>query len=360
MNTELIPLTQNAIHAVLSSWTGIAKSHFQAGNDLKQMLQNLPHKLKEHIFGQEQAIETIVNSLQRALLLQQGANWRRPRAVLLFVGPSGVGKTELARVVAEEFYGDSTKYLTRIDMSELTTEHSVARLVGSPPGYVGYGQGGELTNAIKKKRHGVLLLDEIEKAHPHVLTRALLPLIGEGVLHDMNTGELVDAKNFLVLMTSNFGTNNHLDSHKPIGFGNIQKDIKSNIKEAVRKNLPHEFLGRIDQVIVFNPLSKEVAQQIWHKELIKFEKQLSEQYGQITITIDPLAEQILLAQAQNNIPTEGARVVHKVFKNNIVDQCLNVMVETNNDNHTWRIEVSVTPDGNIRLKRKANTTTTNE
>ena len=350
MNTELIPLTQNAIHAVLSSWTGIAESHFQASDDLKQMLQSLPQKLREHIFGQEQAIETTVNSLQRALLLQQGANRCRPLAVLLFVGPSGVGKTELVRIVAEKFYGDPTKYLTCINMSEFTDEHSVARLVGSPPGYVGYGQGGELTNAIKKNRHGVLLLDEVEKAHPHVLTRALLPLIGEGILHDMNNGELVDAKNFLIIMTSNLGANDHIDNHKPIGFGNSKPDIKNNIKEAVHKNLPHEFLGRIDQVIVFNHLRKKIIQQIWNKELITFEKQLSEQYGQGTITIAPLAEQILLSQAQETILTEGARAIHKIFKNNIVDQCLNMMTDTNNSNHIWHIEVSVTPNGNIQLK----------
>lgn len=207
MSTTPRPLTLDTVYEVLSAWTGIPVSHFRAADDLEETLARLPRALKQRIFSQDEAIDMAVNALRRALTLPRDPGNRRPQGMLLCVGPSGVGKTELARALAEVFYGDAGRYLKRIDMSEFTAEHTASRLVGAPPGYVGYGRGGELVNALKEVRHGVLLLDEVEKAHPQVLTDALLPLVGEGIIHDMSTGELVDASNYLVIMTSNLGTN---------------------------------------------------------------------------------------------------------------------------------------------------------
>jgi ATP-dependent Clp protease ATP-binding subunit ClpC len=233
MKTTPRSLTIDAVYQVLSTWTGIPVTHFRAADDLDEMLSRLPVELTECIFGQDEAIDAVAKALRRALALTREPRNRRPQGVLLLVGPSGVGKTELARSLAEVFYGDAERYVKRIDMSEFTAEHTVSRLVGAPPGYVGYGRGGDLVNALKETRHGVLLLDEVEKAHPQVLTDALLPLVGEGIIHDMSTGELVDASNFLVVMTSNLGTNPHMKGGRPLGFGSAEHGREEDIRDAV-------------------------------------------------------------------------------------------------------------------------------
>ena len=355
MNTTPRSLTIDSVHRVLSTWSGIPAIHFRATENLEEKLALLPAEFEERIFDQELAIEAAVNALRRTLILKRDLHDRRPRAVLLFVGPTGVGKTELACSLAEVFYGDAQRYLKRIDMSEFTEEHTVARLVGAPPGYIGYGRGGQLTNALKEGRHGVLLLDEVEKAHPKVLTDALLPLVGEGIIHDMNTGELVDAQNFLVVMTSNLGANPHQEEGRRLGFhrADYDYDPQDDFHEAVRKALPHEFLGRIDQIVIFQPLSESAAERIWRRELTHLEGQLTERYGEVRIAVDALAERIFIDQARQDVPTQGARAIRKTFEEATANPCIDVMAGAGLDRGPWRIEIAVSPEGEIRFKRSS-------
>jgi ATP-dependent Clp protease ATP-binding subunit ClpA len=214
MSRTQIPLERHRIevglhdvHAVLEAWTGIpsdrlAVSGFSAGD-----LGVLSDVLSAGIFGQKRAIESCVSGIRRRFQLPERPGERRPIWTALFAGPSGVGKTQLACELATHFFGDLKNHLVKVDLSELREDHTVSRLVGSPPGYVGHGQGGELTNALRKSRTGVLVLDEVEKAHPSILTTVVLPMLGEAVVHDMNDGRVLDVSNMVVILTTNLGTN---------------------------------------------------------------------------------------------------------------------------------------------------------
>ena len=220
---------EDDIAAVVASWTGIPVSRLLEGEVEK--LIHMEERLHQRVVGQEEAVEAVSNALRRARSGLQDPN--RPIGSFVFLGPTGVGKTELARALAE-FMFDDERAMVRLDMSEYQERHTVARLVGAPPGYVGYEEGGQLTEAVRRRPYAVLLLDEIEKAHPEVFN-VLLQLLDDGRLTD-GQGRTVDFRNTVVIMTSN---------------------IRS--PEALQEQFRPEFLNRIDEIVVFEPLTARAA-----------------------------------------------------------------------------------------------------
>jgi len=343
------PLRLDSVHAVVSAWTDIPVPHLEKGLALSQSLDALPDQLKEQVYGQDDAIDALTSALRRSLSVNRRSRKGRPRAVLLFVGPSGVGKTQLAEGVAERFYGDSKRFLKRFDMSEFSSAHTESRLNGAPPGYVGYDRGGQLIQAAKEKQ-GVLLFDELEKCHPQVRENVLLPIIGEGILHDMSTGALVDIRNFTIIMTSNLGTNDQASTER-VGFTSTAGTAADRAVAAVHVALPKEFVGRIDQIVAFAPLDHTAAEGIWARELATLEQDMSEQYGGVCIDVADAVTTSLLEQAWRDVPRHGARAVMRVFERRVADKCLRIMTDTDNDSGPWIISLAADEDGGIRFRR---------
>lgn len=233
--------------------------------------------LKEYIIGQDEAIDKTVQAIKRNRLGIKDK--KKPQGVMVYLGPSGAGKTELAKRVAEQLFGDSES-LIRFDMSEYSEKFNVSRLVGSPPGYVGYEQGGQLTEQVRRKPYSVVLFDEIEKAHSEIYN-LLLQLLDEGQLTD-GMGRKVDFKNCLIIMTSNVGVKELSTMGKTVGF-ETQSTVASKsdrdrqiIEKALKKKFPPEFLNRIDETIVFNKLSEENIHKIIYIEIDKLKDRLSD------------------------------------------------------------------------------------
>ncbi|MBU1026608.1 MAG: ATP-dependent Clp protease ATP-binding subunit [Candidatus Margulisbacteria bacterium] len=248
-------VTSEIIAQVVAAWTGVPVTQLTA-EETERLLQ-MEEELKKRVVGQEQAITAIAKSIRRARAGLKDP--KRPIGSFIFLGPSGVGKTELAKRLAEFLFGD-VDALVRIDMSEYLEQHSASRLVGSPPGYVGYGEGGQLTEAIRRKPHSVVLFDEIEKAHQNVMN-ILLQILDEGHITDSQSRQ-IDFKNTVVIMTSNVGAE-FIQKQTSIGF--VTKDdaqasyekMKETVLEQLNKNFRPEFLNRVDERVVFRPLSKE-------------------------------------------------------------------------------------------------------
>lgn len=260
---------------VISTMTGIPLSKLSSQENKK--LLNMDKVLKEYIIGQDEAIEKTVQAIKRNRLGIKDK--KKPQGVFIYLGPSGVGKTELVKRVAEQLFGDSES-LIRLDMSEYSEKFNISRLVGSPPGYVGYEQGGQLTEQVRRKPYSVVLFDEIEKAHPDIYN-LLLQLLDEGQLTD-GMGRKVDFKNCLVIMTSNVGVRELSSMGKTVGF-ETQSTIATKsdrdrqiIEKALKKKFPPEFLNRIDETIVFNKLSEENIHKIIYIEIDKLKDRLSD------------------------------------------------------------------------------------
>lgn len=352
MSGDSTELTLDDVYEVLNTWTGIPVERLDLRVESNADVEDLQERLASHIFGQEHAIEAVCRELRRRMSIDPRLRDPGPLGVFLLAGSSGVGKTEFARQLAEYFYGGAERYLKKIDMSEFTAEHTSARLVGAPPGYVGYGAGGQLTDALKQDRHGVLLLDEIEKAHPSILTRDLLPLIGEGLVHDMSTGQVIDARHYLVFLTSNVGTNLHLEGRTTDLNRSTATSYENQIHRAVRASLPHEFLGRIDQVIVFRRLGDDAVVRIWQKKLVEFETKLSRQYGRVVVDVDVQVQDSLLDSVSNRIEEEGARAVHKAFRK-LENPVLDVLDVAGSPHGDWRVGVRRLPDGSVECALRA-------
>lgn len=240
-------VTFDDLARVIELWTGIPASKIQE-NDLKK-LANLTEVLKSRIIGQDEAIEVISAAVRRSRV--QINNKRRP-ASFIFVGPTGVGKTELVKVLANELF-DTPETLIRLDMSEFMEKHSVSRIIGSPPGYVGYDEAGQLTEKVRRKPYSVLLFDEIEKAHPDVLN-ILLQILDDGKVTDAH-GRVVNFENTIIVMTSNAGSERKENS---MGFGKTAEDMaKEKAIKSLEELLRPEFIGRVDEIVVFKPLQKE-------------------------------------------------------------------------------------------------------
>ncbi|NJK81197.1 MAG: AAA domain-containing protein [Chloroflexaceae bacterium] len=294
---------------IVSSWTGIPVSRMLETE--REKLVNMEERLHDRVIGQDEAIEALSDAIRRA---RSGLrDPRRPIGSFIFVGPTGVGKTELAKALAE-FMFDSDEAMTRVDMSEFQERHTVSRLIGAPPGYVGYDEGGQLTESIRRRPYQVVLFDEIEKAHPDVFN-ALLQVLDDGRLTD-GQGHSVDFRNTIIIMTSNAGTE-HLRV-APIGFATRDqredrfdmKEARQKVDEALRQTFRPEFLNRVDEIILFHPLSMENLARIVDLQIAELTERLREQ--QITITLSWDAKQLLVKEGFS--PIYGARPLRRAIQ----------------------------------------------
>jgi ATP-dependent Clp protease ATP-binding subunit ClpC len=267
------------IAVVIAQWTGIPVSQMMETESEK--LLSMEDRLHEHIIGQEEAIHAISDAIRRA---RSGLkDPRRPIGSFIFIGPSGVGKTELAKALAE-FMFDDADALVRIDMSEYREQHTVSRLFGAPPGYVGYEEGGQLTEAVRRRPYRVILFDEIEKAHPEVWN-ALLQILDDGRLTD-GQGRVVDFRNSVLIMTSNLGTE-YVRKSGSLGFvpsnsTTEDREAQEKISKALKSTFRPEFLNRIDEIITFSPLSREDMVKIVDLQM----KEIQERMGDNGLTIE--------------------------------------------------------------------------
>jgi ATP-dependent Clp protease ATP-binding subunit ClpB len=255
------------IAEIISKWTGIPLSKLVESE--KEKLLNLEEQLHQRVIGQEEAVTAVSEAIQRSRAGLSDPN--RPTASFIFLGPTGVGKTELAKALAATLF-DTEEALVRIDMSEYMEKHSVSRLMGAPPGYVGYEEGGQLTEAIRRRPYSVILFDEIEKAHPDVFN-VMLQILDDGRLTD-SQGHVVDFKNTIIIMTSNIGSQYILDV---AGDDSQYEEMRSRVMEAMRNSFRPEFLNRIDEIIIFHALVKSQLTQIVRLQVKRLEERLQEQ-----------------------------------------------------------------------------------
>ncbi len=268
-------VTQEEIADVVAKWTGIPVHKLVEGE--REKLLRLPDILHKRVIGQDPAIQSVSQAILRARAGLKNEN--RPIGSFIFLGPTGVGKTELAKALSESLF-DSEQNMIRIDMSEYMEKHAVSRLIGAPPGYVGYDEGGQLTEAVRRKPYSVILFDEIEKAHPEVFN-LLLQMLDDGRLTD-NQGRTVDFKNTIVIMTSNLGSR-YLTEAVGDG-GEIPEDVKDRVEQEMRNHFRPEFINRIDDTIIFSPLSREEIKDIIALSLRDIEKRLAQREMTLTIT----------------------------------------------------------------------------
>ncbi len=291
------------IAEVVAKWTGIPVSKMLEG-ELEKLVR-MEERIKKRVVGQDEAINAVSNAVRRSRSGLQDPN--RPLGSFIFLGPTGVGKTELGRALAE-FLFDDDQAMVRIDMSEFMEKHSVARLIGAPPGYVGYEEGGYLTEAIRRKPYSVILLDEIEKAHPEVFN-ILLQILDDGRLTDGH-GRTVDFKNTLIIMTSNLGSQLIQDMGEK-DYDEMQKRVM----EVVRSTFKPEFLNRVDEIIIFHSLGKEEIKKIIEIQLSYLNKRLTEK--KLSITLTESAKGLLVEQGFD--PVYGARILKRTIQRKIQD-----------------------------------------
>ncbi len=302
------------IAEVVSRWTGIPVSRLLASE--REKLLNMERELHQRVVGQDEAISAISDAVRRSRAGLSDSH--RPIGSFIFLGTTGVGKTELAKALAEFLFNDD-RMLTRIDMSEYQERHSVSRLVGAPPGYVGYDEGGQLTEAVRRKPYSVVLLDEIEKAHPDVFN-ILLQLLDDGRLTD-NKGRTVDFSNTIIIMTSNMGS--HLIQERfaqSYDGGAISQavldSLKDEVMELLRRELKPEFLNRVDEIVMFEPLSRDDVEQIVDIQLRGIKRMLSE-VG-VELECSPSARKLLARMGYD--PLYGARPIKRALQRNLLNR----------------------------------------
>jgi len=296
-------VTDEEIAEIVSKWTGIPVNRLVEGE--QQKLMHMEERLQHRVVGQEEAVEAVSNAIRRA---RSGlSDPKRPLGSFLFLGPTGVGKTELAKAVAE-FLFDTEEAMVRIDMSEFMEQHSVARLIGAPPGYVGYEEGGRLTEAVHRRPYSVILFDEVEKAHRDVFN-VLLQVLDDGRLTD-GQGRTVDFRNTVIIMTSNIASEAiyKLAQEKAADW-----EIEAHVKDALRQFFRPEFLNRLDEVIVFHPLSREDLVKIVGIQMRYLEDRLLER--NLTLDVTPAAKDLLIEQGYD--PSYGARPLKRLIQKNI-------------------------------------------
>jgi ATP-dependent Clp protease ATP-binding subunit ClpC len=311
---ETIEVTARDIEEIISSWTDIPVTSLEA-DEAARLLQ-MEETLMRRIVGQDKAIRAIARAIRRSRLGVASPN--RPMGSFVFLGTSGVGKTEVARRLAEYLFG-SQKHLIRFDMSEYMEKHAISKLIGSPPGYVGHEEGGQLTERVRRSPYSVVLLDEIEKAHPDI-SNILLQILEDGILTD-SLGNQVDFRNTLIIMTSNLGTR-HLATKGMMGFREKtgeaeQRDIELLIQAELKKEFSPEFINRIDDVIIFNPLTDTELREI--ALLLVEDVNLALAHKGVTIGVDAPAIEWLIGRAREE-SNSGARPLRRAIQRFIEDE----------------------------------------
>ena len=349
-NKELINITEENIAEVISSWTGIPANKITEDENVR--LRNLEKTLHERVIGQNEAVEAVAKAIRRSRVGLKDPN--RPIGSFLFLGPTGVGKTELSKALAESLFGDENA-MVRLDMSEYMEPHSVAKLIGSPPGYVGFDEGGQLTEKIRRKPYAVILFDEIEKAHPDVMNM-LLQILEDGRLTD-SQGRTVNFKNTVIIMTSNIGARLITD-RKTLGFSKnktnaekndaIEKDYeetKKEVMEALKKELRPEFINRIDEIIVFHKLNDTEINQIIDIMLKEVIDRLATQ--KIKVELEPQVKELIASKGIDK--NFGARPLRRTIQNVLEDSLAEEILDGNiKKNKVNKIGVK---DGKITVEK---------
>src|SRR5512135_3139989 len=315
-----VEVSRTDIEEIIASWTGIPVTSIQV--EEAEKLLHMEETLKKRVIGQDRSIDAISRAIRRSRLGVKNPN--RPVGSFIFLGPSGVGKTEVARRLAE-FLFDNQKALVRFDMSEYMEKHAVSKLIGSPPGYVGHEEGGQLTERIRRQPYSVILFDEIEKAHPDI-ANLLLQILEDGILTDAY-GNVVDFKNTLIIMTSNIGTK-HLVNRSRVGFGGSKeiqssKELEELVLKELRRDFSPEFINRIDDVIVFHPLGRPELAKICRLLIDDVNATLAPKGA--WIDIDDAAVEWLLAQSGDD-PNMGARPLRRAIQKNIEDPVSELLI----------------------------------
>ncbi len=324
-------VTEEDIAAVVSRWTHIPLSRMLESEASK--LAKLEDELAKRVVGQTEAVEAVANALRRS---RAGLSEpRRPIGSFLFLGPTGVGKTELAKALAQSMFDDEDAII-RLDMSEYGERHTVSRMIGAPPGYVGYDEGGQLTDAVRKRPYSVILLDEIEKAHPEIF-HSLLQVLDDGRLTD-GKGRTVSFKNTIIIMTSNIGSDTILNQGMkggPIGFSDKttkatadENEIRERIMDLLKSSLRPEFLNRIDDIIVFHALSKEDLSKIVDLQISEVSRRLTER--KITVAFTKTAKEFLSDKGYD--PFYGARPLKRVIQDLVLDELSMQIIENKIEN----------------------------
>ncbi|HEY3134242.1 MAG TPA: ATP-dependent chaperone ClpB [Gemmatimonadaceae bacterium] len=291
-------VTAEDVAEIVSKWTGIPVAKMMEGE--RERLTKLEKELSRRVIGQDEAVEAVSNAVRRSRAGLQDPN--RPIGSFIFLGPTGVGKTETARALAE-FLFDNEQAMVRIDMSEYMEKHAVARLIGAPPGYVGFEEGGQLTEAIRRRPYSVVLFDEIEKAHPDVFN-ILLQILDDGRLTD-SQGRTVDFRNTVIIMTSNIGSTYILEHT-----GEDQAVIEAQVTNALRQHFRPEFLNRVDDIIIFRPLGKQEIEHIIDLQLKRLESLLGDR--KLTFELTPPAREVLATEGYD--PAFGARPLKRAIQ----------------------------------------------
>ena len=306
-------VSEDDIAEVVARWTGIPVSKMLQSE--KEKLLHIEEELHKRVVGQDEAISAVANAVRRSRAGLQ--NEKRPIGSFMFLGTTGVGKTELAKALAEYLFDDENM-MTRIDMSEYQERHTVSRLVGAPPGYVGYEEGGQLTEAVRRKPYSVVLLDEIEKAHPDVFN-VLLQVLDDGRLTD-NKGRTVDFKNTILIMTSNVGSDVIQDS---IAQGIDFDDCRDKVMELLKHSVRPEFLNRIDEIIMFHPLTRDDVREILKIQMADLQGKLAAMDIELKFT-DGFVE--YLSDKGYN-PVYGARPIKRVLQRDLIDELAKQLLE---------------------------------
>jgi ATP-dependent Clp protease ATP-binding subunit ClpC len=317
----ILDVRQGDVEEVIARWTGIPIQ--SVAEEEAEKLIHMEGFLHERIVGQEAAISALSRAIRRSRAGLNNPN--RPIGSFVFLGPTGVGKTEVARTVAE-FLFDTERSLVRFDMSEYMEKHAIAKMIGSPPGYVGHEEGGQLTERIKRKPYSVILLDEIEKAHPDVLN-ILLQVLEDGVITDAY-GQAVDFKNTIVIMTSNIGSQQVVRTGGKMGFKSDDreqefKDRRDLVMNEVKRTLSPEFINRIDEIIVFDALSEDQLRQIAGIMIKRLNRGLEERGIQIEVT-DEVCSWLVETTCQDR--SFGARPLRRAIQRHIEDALSDALI----------------------------------
>ncbi|MBU4329240.1 MAG: ATP-dependent chaperone ClpB [Acidobacteria bacterium] len=320
------------IAAIVSRWTGIPVSKMLEGET--ERLIRMEEELGRRVIGQEEAIQAVSHTIRRARAGIQDAS--RPLGSFLFLGPTGVGKTELARALAE-FLFDDERAMVRLDMSEYMEKHSVARLIGAPPGYVGYEEGGQLTEAVKRRPYTILLLDEIEKAHSDVLN-ILLQILDDGRLTD-GKGRTIDFKNTLIIMTSNLAGQSIRE------FGMDYETMRKEVKKSLEVHFRPEFLNRVDEIIIFRSLPRDVIARIVDLQMVELGKRLEAK--KLTITLSPQVRDLIVEKGYD--PVYGARPLKRTIQQEIQNPLALKLLEGEFEEGDT-IHIDVAKDGGLEFR----------